>query len=73
MKTHMQHQTIWRTYSWHSPITAISHHGKFETSKMHFLDQVVDWAEELEIHLILDNHSFSVDEDTQPEILDVKA
>jgi endoglucanase len=26
----------------------------------HFLDQVVDWCEELELHLILDNHTFDV-------------
>ncbi len=33
-----------------------------------FLDQVVDWAEELEIHLILDNHTFDVTSDTDPNI-----
>ena len=33
-----------------------------------FLDQVVDWAEELELHLILDNHTFNVEEDTDPQI-----
>lgn len=36
-----------------------------------FLDQVVDWAEELELHLILDNHTFSVVNDTDPNIGDV--
>lgn len=36
-----------------------------------FLDQVVDWAEELQIHLILDNHTFDVDSDTDPNIADV--
>ena len=35
-----------------------------------FLDQIIDWAEELELHLILDNHSFDVTIDTSPEILD---
>ena len=35
-----------------------------------FLDQIIDWAEELELHLILDNHSFDVTVDTSPEILD---
>ncbi len=30
----------------------------------YFLDQVVDWAEELNIHLILDNHSFDPAIDT---------
>ncbi len=36
-----------------------------------FLDQAIDWAEELEIHLILDNHTFDVDENTDPLIGDV--
>ncbi|MEN6575557.1 MAG: glycoside hydrolase family 5 protein [Phycisphaerales bacterium] len=30
----------------------------------YFLDQVVDWCEELQIHLILDNHTFDVDAST---------
>jgi len=38
---------------------------------LNFLDQVVDWAEELEIHLILDNHTFDVSSDTDPNIGDV--
>lgn len=33
-----------------------------------FLDQVVGWAEELEIHLILDNHTFDPSEATDPDI-----
>ncbi|MFH1195051.1 MAG: cellulase family glycosylhydrolase [bacterium] len=33
-----------------------------------FLDQVVDWAEEQQIHLILDNHTFDVTLDTDPNI-----
>lgn len=33
-----------------------------------FLDQAVDWAEELQIHLLLDNHSFDPNVDTQPSI-----
>ncbi len=32
------------------------------------LDQVVDWAEELEIHLILDNHTFDPAENTDPNV-----
>ena len=36
-----------------------------------FLDQVVDWAEELQIHLLLDNHSFDPNVDTQPSIENV--
>lgn len=31
-----------------------------------FLDQVVNWCEELEINLILDNHTFDVTADTDP-------
>jgi len=34
-----------------------------------FLDQVIDWAEDLDLYLILDNHSFDVDINTNPEIL----
>jgi endoglucanase len=33
-----------------------------------FLDQAVDWAEELKINLLLDNHSFDPNVDTQPSI-----
>ncbi len=33
-----------------------------------FLDQVVDWAEELQVHLLLDNHSFDPNVDTQPSV-----
>ena len=33
-----------------------------------FLDQIVDWCEELGLHLILDNHTFDVDSDTDPQI-----
>jgi endoglucanase len=34
----------------------------------HFLDQIVDWCEDLEIHLILDNHTFDVDSSTDPNV-----
>jgi len=34
------------------------------------LDQVVDWAEELQLNLILDNHSFDPDINTTSDILD---
>ena len=34
------------------------------------LDQIVDWAEELNLHLILDNHSFDPFIETEPEIKD---
>ena len=33
-----------------------------------FLDQVVDWAEELQIHLLLDNHTFDPNENTDPSV-----
>ncbi|MBU1096506.1 MAG: cellulase family glycosylhydrolase [Bacteroidetes bacterium] len=33
-----------------------------------FLDKVVDWAEELQIHLILDNHTFDPALDTDPSV-----
>lgn len=36
-----------------------------------FLDQVVGWAEELEIHLILDNHTFNPAENTDPDVGDI--
>jgi len=35
-----------------------------------FLDQVIDWAEELEIKLILDNHTFSASVPTDSETTD---
>lgn len=38
---------------------------------LYFLDQVVGWAEELEIHLILDNHTFDPAESTYPDIGDI--
>jgi endoglucanase len=37
----------------------------------YFFDQVVDIAEELEIHLILDNHTFDPSVDTDPDIGDI--
>ncbi len=37
----------------------------------YYLDQIVDWAEELELHLILDNHSFDPAVDTSPDIGDI--
>jgi endoglucanase len=36
-----------------------------------YLDQIIDWAEELELHLILDNHSFEPEVDTNPDIGDI--
>lgn len=33
-----------------------------------FLDQVVDWAEDLEMHLILDNHTFDPAVNTDPDV-----
>jgi len=37
----------------------------------YFLDQIIDWAEELEMHLILDNHTFDPAANTDPNIGDV--
>lgn len=33
-----------------------------------FLDEVIGWVYDLNLHLILDNHTFKVDEDTDPEV-----
>lgn len=33
-----------------------------------FLDQVIDWTEELDIHLIIDNHTFDVTQSTDTNI-----
>jgi len=38
---------------------------------IYFLDSAVSWAEELEIYLILDNHSFDPSIDTDPDIGDI--
>ncbi|HET9487582.1 MAG TPA: cellulase family glycosylhydrolase, partial [Chryseosolibacter sp.] len=39
-----------------------------DTLFLKFLDQVVDWTEALQIHLILDNHTFDVASDTDPAV-----
>ncbi len=36
-----------------------------------FLDKIIDWAEELKLHLILDNHSFDPAANTDPNIGDI--
>mgnify|MGYP001791851527 CR=1 FL=1 len=36
-----------------------------------FLDLVIDWTEELDIHLILDNHTFDPAESTDPAVGDI--
>ncbi len=38
---------------------------------LYFCDQAVNWAEELELHLILENHSFNPEGDIDPNIGDV--
>ncbi len=38
---------------------------------LNFLDQVVDWAEELDLHLIIDNHTFDPVVETDPAVEDV--
>ncbi|MBS0012180.1 MAG: cellulase family glycosylhydrolase [Bacteroidales bacterium] len=35
------------------------------------LHKVIDWAEELQIHLILDNHTFNPSVNTDPEVGDI--
>lgn len=42
-----------------------------DTLFLNFLKEVVTWAEELEIYLILDNHTFSVSEATDPAVGDI--
>jgi endoglucanase len=37
----------------------------------YFLDQIIDWAQELELHLILDNHSFDPVANSDPDIVDI--
>ncbi len=34
----------------------------------YFLDQIVDWCEELQLHLILDNHTFDVNANTATDV-----
>lgn len=34
----------------------------------HFLDQVVGWSEELGLHLVLDNHTFDPNDQTDPDV-----
>ena len=36
-----------------------------------FLDQVITWAEELDLYLILDNHTFDPSDATDPQIGDI--
>ena len=36
-----------------------------------FLDSVADWCEQLELYLIIDNHSFDPNVDTQPNIVNI--
>ena len=35
------------------------------------LNQVIDWAEELQVHLILDNHTFNPSVNTDPDVEDI--
>ncbi len=37
----------------------------------YFLDQIVDWSEELDLHLLLDNHTFDPAQNTDPNIGDI--
>lgn len=40
----------------------------FDPIFLNYLDQVVDWCDDLSMHLIIDNHTFDVDSDTDPNI-----
>jgi endoglucanase len=42
---------------------------KLDPLFLNMLDQVVDWAEELQIHLILDNHTFDPAVNTSPDVI----
>jgi endoglucanase len=44
---------------------------KIDPLLFYFLDQIIDWSEELEMHLILDNHSFNPAVNTDPNIVDI--
>jgi endoglucanase len=43
---------------------------KIDPMLLMFIDEVTDWAEELEMYLIIDNHSFSDKVKTKPEVVD---
>jgi endoglucanase len=43
---------------------------KLDPLFLNMLDQVVDWAEELQIHIILDNHTFDPAVNTSPDVID---
>lgn len=42
-----------------------------DTLFLNYLGRVITWAEELELYLILDNHTFSVSEATDPAVGDI--
>jgi|JI9StandDraft_2_1071091.scaffolds.fasta_scaffold23561_1 endoglucanase len=42
---------------------------KLDPLFLNMLDQVVDWAEELQIHIILDNHTFDPAVNTSPDVI----
>jgi endoglucanase len=44
---------------------------RFDPLYVSFLDSVVDWCEDLDIYLIIDNHSFDPNVDTSPGIGDI--
>lgn len=44
---------------------------KVDTLLFHFLDQVIDWTEELNVNLILDNHSFDPAVNTSADVENV--
>lgn len=44
---------------------------KLDPLFLNFLDQIVNWAEELKIHLILDNHTFNPAVETEADVGDI--
>jgi endoglucanase len=50
--------------------TGPSHDFTVDTLLFYFIDQAANWAEELELYLIIDNHSFGNTYDTEPGVED---
>ncbi len=40
----------------------------FDPLFLGYLDQVIDWCDDLSLHLIIDNHTFDVNTDTDPNV-----
>ena len=60
-----KYECFFMVADWHA------HMSEYEEPKQirkYTLDNVIDWAEELEMHLILDNHTFDPADDTDPNV-----